>query len=181
MFSFRSVFVKAVHVKEKWFQLNSKNVPSSTLLRWTASTWSEFWNTRCRRWWPWGATAIDASQCLQHWKKAGIENCSLQRMCVSARFEFNQGTEKQFLLVLVAQSCLTLLQCLWTKAMDYSLPDSSVNGVSQIRILERVPISFSRGSSWLKDWTVSPAWQMDSLPLSPQGTVVLSICMLEHV
>jgi len=33
--------------------------------------------------------------------------------------------------------------------MDYSLPSSSVHGISQARILERVAISSSRGSSQL--------------------------------
>ena len=32
-----------------------------------------------------------------------------------------------------------------------SLPGSSVHGISQARILERVAISFSRGSSWPRD------------------------------
>ena len=32
--------------------------------------------------------------------------------------------------------------------MDWSLPGSSVHGISQARILEWVAISFSRGSSW---------------------------------
>ena len=44
--------------------------------------------------------------------------------------------------VLVPQSCLTLCD-----PMDCSPPGSSVHGVSQARILEWVPISFSRGSS----------------------------------
>ena len=35
--------------------------------------------------------------------------------------------------------------------MDYSLPVSSVHGISQARILEWVAISFSRGSSWPRD------------------------------
>ena len=37
--------------------------------------------------------------------------------------------------------------------MDWSLPGYSVHGISQARILERVAIAFSRGSSWLRDWT----------------------------
>ena len=37
--------------------------------------------------------------------------------------------------------------------MDYSLPGSSVCGISQARILEWVAISFSRVSSWPRDWT----------------------------
>ena len=38
-------------------------------------------------------------------------------------------------------------------AMDCSLPDSSVHGMFKTRILEWVAISFSRGSSWPRDWT----------------------------
>ena len=45
-----------------------------------------------------------------------------------------------------AQSCLTL----WDP-MDCRLPDSSVHGVSQARILEWVAIFSSRGSSWPRD------------------------------
>ena len=37
--------------------------------------------------------------------------------------------------------------------MDYSWPGSSAHGILQARILERVAIFFSRGSSWLRDWT----------------------------
>ena len=37
--------------------------------------------------------------------------------------------------------------------MDCSLTVSSVHGVSQAKILERVAIPFSRGSSWPSDWT----------------------------
>ena len=37
--------------------------------------------------------------------------------------------------------------------MDYSLPGSSVHGISKARILECVAISFSKGSSWPGDGT----------------------------
>ena len=37
--------------------------------------------------------------------------------------------------------------------MDYSPPDSSVHGILQARILEGVVISFSTGSSQLRDQT----------------------------
>ena len=37
--------------------------------------------------------------------------------------------------------------------MDYSLPGFSIHGISQSRILEWVAISFSRRSSWPRDWT----------------------------
>ena len=48
----------------------------------------------------------------------------------------------------VAQSCPTLCN-----SLDCSPPGSSVLGISQARILEWVAISFSRGSSWPRDWT----------------------------
>ena len=48
----------------------------------------------------------------------------------------------------VVQLCLTL----WDP-MDCSLPGSSVHGIFQARVLERVAISFSRGSSWPRDQT----------------------------
>ena len=37
--------------------------------------------------------------------------------------------------------------------MDFSLPGSSVHGICQAKILEWVAISFSRESSWPRDWT----------------------------
>ena len=37
--------------------------------------------------------------------------------------------------------------------MDCRPPGSSVHEISQARILKWVAISFSRGSSWLRDWT----------------------------
>ena len=48
----------------------------------------------------------------------------------------------------VAQSCPTLCD-----PMDCSLPRSSVHGIFQARIRERVAISFSRGSSEPKGQT----------------------------
>ena len=47
-----------------------------------------------------------------------------------------------------AQSCLTLCD-----PMDCSLPGFSVHEIFQARVLEWVAISFSRGSSWPRDWT----------------------------
>ena len=43
--------------------------------------------------------------------------------------------------------CLTLCD-----RMDCSLPGSSVNGIFLARILQWVAISYSRGSSWPRDW-----------------------------
>ena len=48
----------------------------------------------------------------------------------------------------VTQSCPTLCD-----PMDYSLPGSSVHGISQARILEWVDMSFSRGSFQPRDQT----------------------------
>ena len=45
----------------------------------------------------------------------------------------------------------------------YSPPGSSAHGILQARVREWVTIRFSRGSSWLRDWTQSPAWQVNSL------------------
>ena len=46
------------------------------------------------------------------------------------------------------KSCPTLCD-----PMDCSLPDFSVHGIFQARILEWVAVSFFRGSSWPRDWT----------------------------
>ena len=53
--------------------------------------------------------------------------------------------------VLVAQSCLILCD-----PMGCSLPGSSVHGTLPARILERIAIPFSRGSSWPRDQTQVP-------------------------
>ena len=48
------------------------------------------------------------------------------------------------------KSCLTLCN-----PVDCSPPGSSIHGIFQARVLEWVAIAFSRGSSWLRDWTLS--------------------------
>ena len=57
--------------------------------------------------------------------------------------------------------------------MYYRPPGSSVHGIFQAKILEWVAISFSKGSSWLRDRNCSsyksPAMQADSLLLSHLG------------
>ena len=50
--------------------------------------------------------------------------------------------------VLVTQSCPTLYN-----PMDWGTPGSSIHRISQVRIQEWVAISFSRGSSQLRDRT----------------------------
>ena len=49
---------------------------------------------------------------------------------------------------LITQSCLTL----WS-LMGCSPPSFSVHGIFQTRILERIAISYSQGSSWPRDWS----------------------------
>ena len=62
---------------------------------------------------------------------------------------------------------------LFCEPIDYSLPGSSVHGISQARILEWIPISFLKGLSPPRDGTwISPALQMDSLPLNHQGSPI---------
>ena len=56
---------------------------------------------------------------------------------------------KASMCVLVAQSCPTFCD-----SMDCSLPNSSVHGILQVRILECV--AFSRGSLWPRDGTRVP-------------------------
>ena len=53
--------------------------------------------------------------------------------------------------------------------MGCRLPDSSVHGIFQARILEWVAISFSRGLSQHRDQTRSPALRANPLPSEPAG------------
>ena len=69
---------------------------------------------------------------------------------------FNPGAERvlsgagrESVNALVAQSRLTLCD-----PMECSLPGSSVHGIFQAKVLERVAISFSRGSSQSRDRTL---------------------------
>ena len=76
-----------------------------------------------------------------------------QVSCIAGRFFTTERPGKLFIVNAygeseAAQSCLTLCD-----PMDCSLPDSSVHGISQEKILEWVASSFSKGSSWPRDWT----------------------------
>ena len=69
------------------------------------------------------------------------------------------------------QSCLTL-----HNPVDCSLSGSSVHGILQVRILEWVAMSSSRGSSQPRDGAVSLCplpWQVNSLLLVPPGKPLL--------
>ena len=65
-------------------------------------------------------------------------------------------------------SCSVMCVKLFYDLMDGSIPDSSVYGVLQARILEWLAISFSRGSSQIKDQTRVSS--IGTLPLSHQGS-----------
>ena len=58
-------------------------------------------------------------------------------------------------------TCAWLLVTPWTVAHQAPLS----MGILQARILKWVAISFSRGSSWPRDWTQSPALQADFFTL----------------
>ena len=50
--------------------------------------------------------------------------------------------------------CVQLLSCVWLcDPMNLSLSGSSLHGILQAGIMEWAAISFSRGSSWPRDWT----------------------------
>jgi len=57
----------------------------------------------------------------------------------------------------ISYTSFKLVGLLWLQykilTYGYSLPDSSVHGILQARILEWVGIPFSRGSSWPGGWT----------------------------
>ena len=67
--------------------------------------------------------------------------------------------------VLVAQSCVTLCN-----PMDYSPPGSSVHGLLQVRILERVAVPSPGDLPNPETEPRSPALQADSLPPEPGGS-----------
>ena len=82
------------------------------------------------------------------------------------------------LVVLVAQSCLTLCNL-----MDYSPPGSFVHEIFQARILECVAISFSRGSSLPRDqtWLSIIAGKLFTIWVTREAYMFKkSICLREH-
>ena len=92
----------------------------------------------------------------------------------------NCPTRKDYslcLCVLVTQLCPTLCN-----PMDYSLPGSSVHGISPARVLKWVVISFSRGSSWSRDWTwvscigrgILYHWTTREAPNYPFGPILIT-------
>ena len=76
-----------------------------------------------------------------------------------------------------------MLKCLWIEVkwsevgscptlcnpMDWSLQGSSAHGIFQARVLEWVAISFSRGSSQFRDWTLVSCIAGRHLASEPPG------------
>ena len=70
----------------------------------------------------------------------------------------------------VALICRCLVAVSNSYATPWTPPGSSVHAISQASILEWVAIPFSRGSSWPRDQTRSPAFHVGSFTLSYQGS-----------
>ena len=115
----------------------------------------------------WKACSLRKKPQRKNWQlKSESVLCLLTRLC-SIILKWSE----------VAQSCPTLCN-----PMHCSLPGSSVHGTLQARILEWVAIFFSRGPSWLRDWTLMSCLmhlKASSLPLVPSGKPQISICLLK--
>ena len=89
----------------------------------------------------------------------GLRFLKIKDKMKTATYQLRTGKEKQtstpFTIGLHACSVAPVVSdsC---NPMDCSLPGFSVHGVLQASILEWVAISFSRGSSWPRDWTQVP-------------------------
>ena len=77
---------------------------------------------------------------VQNWERSTSRLC-IVTLIIELTCRIDSDSE-------VAQSCPTLCN-----PMDCSLPGSSIHGIFQARVLEWVAISFSRRSSWPRDWT----------------------------
>ena len=98
-------------------------------------------------WWAAGPQFISghAGRLQSVFEKVGTLNSARQFYIPAlafTKYDLNQWTSE------VAQSCPTLCD-----PMDCSLPVSSICGIFQPRVLEWVAISFSKDSSWPRDWT----------------------------
>ena len=103
------------------------------------------------------------STTLPSWQKAPLSSTELEQGSVISDVS--------------EQVCACLLSCFSRvqicDPMDCSRPGSSVHGILHARILERVAMPSSRGSSQPRDWTQK--LQVDSLPTEPPGKPFLII------
>ena len=101
------------------------------------------------------------------YKIAAITNLSLVVIeIITLDFHYSQGNLCAFLYTIFLFRCIMhyntgvcVHACLksssaFCDSTDFSLPGFSVHGIFQARILEWVAISYSRGSSWPRDWTL---------------------------
>ena len=94
--------------------------------------------TCCRSW---GCKELDTTEQLNNKKRINRSHSQLRGCTETGSLAFACGLS-------LAQMCLTLCD-----PMDCSPPGSSVHGITQVRILEWIAISFSRGSSQSRNWT----------------------------
>ena len=97
------------------------------------------------------------------WRKGYLEKWSIA-FYIASVLNLLLYYQKPSVKVLVAQLYPT-----FCNSMDCRPPDPSFHGILQARILECVAISFSRGSSWPRDWTRSSTFQTDSSTSEPPG------------
>ena len=88
---------------------------------------------------------------------------SSRGLCRRIKLEDKDYLQTYFVKLKVAQSRLTLCDP----------RHNVVHGILQARILALVAFPFSRGSSQPRDWTRSPALQVDSYQLSQQGSLIM--------
>ena len=95
----------------------------------------------------------DLNPCLSHTKTTPVpfETSSEEDMNKTMMNTEETSSLAQFICARSLQSCPTLCN-----PMDCSLPGSSVHGILQVRILEWIVMSSSRGSSRPRDWTRVP-------------------------
>ena len=118
----------------------------------------------CTQWWHPPATG-SISQIWKSWQDSLFQ--SLKPLCFSlsiplfTRQIFTEGLScvKHWARITtinrnICCGCLVTKSCRPPYDLTVcSLPGSSVHGISQTRMIERVSLAFSRGSSWPKDWT----------------------------
>ena len=97
-----------------------------------------------------------------------VSGLTILPLSSSLEAQVKSGTRSQNSLMMLCYARLSLTLC---DPMDCSPTGSSVQGISQARVLEWVAISFSRGSSWPRNWTcVSCIAGKFFTHFSPQGS-----------
>ena len=84
------------------------------------------------------------------WFVIALSFFHIQRFKFFSHSDLKLKSIDHFLVVIVQGLSYIWLSC---NPVDCSPPGFSILGISQARILEWVAISFSRGSSWTRDWT----------------------------